>query len=279
MIRIAQNEGVASLSIAVWRLGLAAAVLSVLVVSRAATRVELGALRAGDWGLAAVSGMFLAAHFACWILSLSYTSIASSAALVATNPIWIALASWLIFRERPGVWLTVGIAAAIGGSVLIFLADARVPVGGANSLLGNILAMLGSLTVCGYLLLGRKLRRTFSLLAYIWIVYSTAAIALVLAAIIAGAALIGFNALAWLCLIALAIGPQLLGHSAFNWALKHVSATFIAVATLAEPIGSALLGWIVFGERFSPLQLAGFVLLLAGIYLASRDGGKGAAAG
>ena len=215
-------------------------------------------------------------HFAAWISSLAYTSIASSTALVSTNPIWIALVSWLFFRERLGAWLVVGVAAAIAGSALIFFSDARLATGagGSNPVLGNILAVTGSLTVCGYLLIGRRLRRTISLLPYIWLVYSSAAVALLLTAVVNGIPLTGFSRAAWPFLIALAIGPQLLGHSAINWALKHVSATFIAITILGEPIGSALLAWLIFGERFAPLQLAGFAVLLVGIYLASRGEGR-----
>ena len=274
MIRVAQAEGVNSISIAAWRLTIAAAILSPLAWAKAST--EIAALRKPEWLLGIAAGLFLALHFAAWISSLGYTSVASSVALVSTNPIWIAMVSSLFFREKLGGWLVFGIAAAIAGSVLIFLSDANlvVGVGGSNPLLGNLLAVVGSLTVCGYLLIGRRLRKTMSLLPYIWLVYSSAAIALMIAAIAAGATLTGFSITAWVCLVALALGPQLLGHSAFNWALKHVSATFIALVILGEPIGSALLAWLIFGERFAPLQLAGFSMLLAGIYLASRGEGQ-----
>lgn len=270
VIRIAQAEGVASLGIAAWRLSLAAAVLWPLVWSR--NHAQVKALSANEWLLGGLSGVFLALHFATWISSLGYTSVASSLALVSTNPAWIALASWLVFREKLSGWLVLGIAAAIGGSALIFLSDAQLaPTSpGSNALLGNILAVIGSLTVCGYLLIGRKLRKTVPLLPYIWLVYSSAAIVLMITALAAGASLTGYTTTAWICLFVLALGPQLLGHSAFNWALKHVSATFIAIAILGEPIGSALLAWLIFGETFAPLQMAGFCLLLAGIYLASR---------
>ena len=79
---------------------------------------------------------------------------------------------------------------------------------------------------------------------------------------------------AWLVLLAMALGPQLLGHTAYNWSLRYVSATFVAVVTLGEPVGSALLAFIVFGEGFAPLQFFGFSLLLVGIYLAAK-GEKG----
>ncbi|MEO8384254.1 MAG: DMT family transporter [Betaproteobacteria bacterium] len=270
MIRVAQAEGLSSIAIAAWRLAIAAALL--WPIAWAKNRSEILALRKRDWLLGIAAGLFLAMHFATWISSLAYTSVASSLALVSTNPIWIALVSWIFLREKLGLWLLVGIAAAIGGSSFIFLSDARLEVSGVgrNPMLGNLLALLGSLTVCGYLLIGRRLRMTIALIPYIWLVYSSAAFALVISALVAGYPLTGFSSVAWLCLIGLAIGPQLLGHSAFNWALKHVSATFIAIVILGEPIGSALLAWLIFGERFEPLQLAGFAMLLAGIYLASR---------
>ena len=274
LIRIAQAEGVPSIAIAAWRLTIAAALLWPLAWAKSAK--EIGAWQKREWLLGSASGIFLALHFAAWISSLSHTSVASSVALVSTNPVWIALVSWLLFREKLAGWLVFGIACAIAGSALIFMSDAGLVEGPGSDdrLLGNILALTGSITVCGYLLIGRRLRKTVSLLPYIWLVYSTAAVALMITAVATGSALTGFSTIAWLCLIALAIGPQLLGHSAFNWALKHVSATFIALVILGEPVGSALLAWLIFGEGFAPLQLAGFSMLLAGIYLASRGEGR-----
>lgn len=275
MIRVAQAEGLPSITIAAWRLAIAAALL--WPVAWARNRSEIMTFRRQDWLFGIAAGLFLAMHFAAWISSLAYTSVASSLALVSTNPIWIALVSWIFFREKLSFWLFVGIAAAIGGSGLIFLSDARLGAVGAsgNPILGNLLALLGSVTVCGYLLIGRRMRKTISLIPYIWLVYSSAAIALLISALVAGYPLTGFSAVGWLCLVGLAIGPQLLGHSAFNWALRHVSATFIAIVILGEPIGSALLAWLIFDERFEPLQLAGFAMLLAGIFLASRGEQRG----
>ena len=273
MIRFALAEGVSSLAIAAWRLGIAAFVLIFIGAAKATARTELANISRKNLLLAGLSGVFLAAHFAAWISSLQYTSVASSVALVTTNPIWIALFSWLVFREKLGKWLLLGIAAAILGSVFIFAADARLETlsAGANPPLGNSLALVGSLTVCGYLLIGRRLRTTMSLLPYIVLTYSSAALVLLGMAWANGNALAGYSMLAWLCLLGLGLGPQLLGHSGINWALKHIPATFIAIAILGEPIGSSLLAWWIFGEQFAPLQLLGFTVLLAGIYFASRE--------
>jgi drug/metabolite transporter (DMT)-like permease len=273
LIRLALGEGVASLSIATWRLGLAAIILTLVVAAKPAARAEIMALSRTHISLAIASGIFLAAHFASWIASLSYTSVASSTALVTTNPVWIALISWLLFRERLHRSIVLGIIAAMLGSALIFLSDARASQAnvGSNPMLGNGLAVVGSLTVCGYLLIGRQLRQTFSLLTYVWLVYLSAAITLLACAVMMEAPLAGFTALAWACLVGLAIGPQLLGHSGINWSLKHAPATVVAVAILGEPIASALLAWWIFGERFQPLQLAGFSLLLIGIFISTRN--------
>jgi drug/metabolite transporter (DMT)-like permease len=269
-IRIAQAEGVSSLAIASWRLTLASLVLCPLVLAR--HRTEIASLERNSWLLGIGSGLFLAMHFASWISSLAYTSVASSLALVSTNPVWIALASWLLFRERLQAALLFGIGAAVAGSALIFASDATLTGAnhGSQPVLGNLLALTGSLTVCGYLLIGRRLRATTSLIPYIWLVYTSAAIFLTGGALASGVALSGYSQAGWLCLLVLALGPQLLGHSAFNWALGHVSATFIAIVILGEPIGSAFLAWLIFDETFAPLQLAGFLLLLTGIYLAGR---------
>jgi len=268
MIRYAHAEGVSSLAIAAWRLGFAALLLVPLAGIRA--RAELKQLTTSQWLLALASGVFLGVHFASWIVSLEYTSVASSVALVTTNPIWIALFSWAFLRERLSGRLVCAIALALAGSTAIFLADG-VSAAAPNPLLGNTLALVGSLTVCGYLLIGRKLRATITLLPYISIVYGCAAVCLMAAALVAGAALSGYSTTAWLLLLGLALGPQLLGHSAVNYALKHLSATVIAVAVLGEPIGSSILAWLMFGEAIGPAKLAGMILLLAGIFLAATS--------
>ncbi len=273
LIRWLQAAGVPSLSIAAWRLALAALVLAPLVLAR--HRAELARLGAREWLLAAAAGAFLAAHFAAWILSLEYTSVASSVALVTTNPIWIGIASWVLFRERLGRLMLLAIGLAIAGSAVVFLADGGEPApGGTRPVLGNALALVGSLTICGYLLIGRGLRRSMSLVPYVGVVYAVAAVCLVVLALAGGAPLVGFARESWLMLLALAVGPQLLGHSSFNWALKYLSATLIALAILGEPIGSTVLAWWLLEEPVGAVKLGGMALLLAGIYLAARGAGR-----
>jgi len=270
--RLAQAEGVNSLTVATWRLGLAALIITPIALLQ--SRHELARLTRRQIGMALVAGFFLALHFATWISSLEYTSVASSTALVTTNPLWIGLASFLIFRETPTRMMIGGIALSFAGSLFIFWSDSQTAGAGSNPMLGNLLALIGSWCFSAYLLIGRRLRAGLGLPAYIWLAYGAAALFLFAASGVGGVELIALSGTAWLVLLAMAVGPQLLGHTAYNWSLRYVSATFVAVVTLGEPVGSALMAFLIFGEGFAPLQFVGFSLLLVGIYLAAK-GEKG----
>jgi drug/metabolite transporter (DMT)-like permease len=271
MIRQAQQLGVPSPMIAAGRMGFAALILAPIAIVHA--RTELRGLRWRDVLLGIGSGACLALHFSAWIKSLEYTSVASSSALVATNPLWIALASLLLFRQRPSALTWLGVLITVGGSILIAISDSD-GSGGSNALLGDALALLGALAGSGYFLVGSRLQRRLSTLAYIALVYSSAAVILIIVALSTGAWRFDqagpSAALAYLLLLGLAVGPQLLGHTAFNWSLRHLSATFVAIAILGEPIGAALLALVFFKQEFQPIQLVGFVVLLTGIAVAAR---------
>ena len=268
LIRLAQSAEVPSLTIAAARLGIASLLL--LPIGLLRSRSELSSLSRRDVALALISGAFLAVHFWSWISSLEYTSVASSTALVTTNPLWVGLASVVLFQERLRSVTLVGIGLTFAGTGLIFAADGHAVIGEhPDALLGNCLALVGAVCASGYLLIGRALRGRVSLLTYIWLAYSSAAVLLDVAVLASGTRVLGFTPSAYLLLILLAIGPQLLGHTSFNWSLRHLSATFVALSILGEPVGSALLALTIFGERLAPLQLAGFLVVLVGIFAAS----------
>lgn len=270
LIRFAQAEGVPSLTIAAVRLALSALVLTPLFLARSAPK--LLALRRRDVVLALLSGVALAVHFWSWIASLAYTSVASSTALVTTNPLWVGLISVLVLGERLERRTIAGIVLTLAGSAFIFVSDSTSLNASVqpDPVRGNLLALLGAVAASGYLLVGRALRARVALLTYIWLAYGTAAVVLLVAVAATGQSLLGYSAVAYAAMLGLALGPQLLGHTALNWALRHLSATFVALSILGEPVGSALLALMIFGERFAPLQLMGFLLLLGGIYLAAR---------
>jgi drug/metabolite transporter (DMT)-like permease len=272
LARLAQGYGLPSLAIATLRLGLAALLITPLALWK--SRRVLLAINRRQGLLTLGAGFFLALHFATWISSLEYTSVASSTALVTTNLLWIGIASYVLSGDKPGRLMLCGIVISLSGSLLIFWSDSSNSVAGSNPLLGNALALVGSWCFSAYLLIGRRLRADMPLPAYVCLAYGTAAIFLLAACAGSGIPLSGYGAPAYLVALGMALGPQLLGHTSYNWSLKHVSPTFVAVVTLGEPVGSAALAWLFFGESFALLQGIGFVLLLAGIYLAARGEGS-----
>ena len=262
LIRYAQNAHVPSLSIAAIRLGISATVLTILVALRTA-QWPVGVTGRHAW-LAVVSGACLAVHFATWISSLQYTSVASSAALVATTPLWVGLVARVWFKEVLNRYRVVGMVLTIAGSIGIAVSDQSSSVG-SNPLLGNLLAIVGAVSGSAYFLLGRGLRSDVPLLHYIWMTYGAAAVVLTIAALGAGNTSLPADGTTWLVLAGLAIGPQLLGHTSINYAMRHLSALLVTIALLGEPVGSAILAFALFNEHVAPLQIAGLVCLLVGI--------------
>lgn len=264
LIRLAQQE-TASLAVAAWRMLLAALLLAPFALT--ACRAELCSMTRREWVLALTSGFFLALHFATWISSLALTSVAVSVVLVATSPLWVGLISHLFLGERLTRHQGLGLAVALAGSAVIGFGDAGQ---GTHRLVGDGLALAGALSAAGYFLIGRRLRARLSLVGYVFPVYSTAAIVLLMAAGLAGAPMAGYAPTTWLWLLLLALGPQILGHSSLNWALRHVSATFVTLATLGEPIGSTLLAWLILREAPTWAAVLGGGLILVGIVVAGR---------
>lgn len=261
LVRLAGAAG--PLAISAWRLALTAVVL----IPLAAAKGSVFRLPRRDVLLSVLSGVALAFHFVLWITSLRYTSVASSVLFVTTHPIFVGLGAHFVLRERVGRGLAAGIGLAILGGVLIGFGDVRL---GGEALRGDLLALAGGFAVAVYFLIGRRVRRTVALLDYIAITYGTAAVLVLGAALVAGVPLAGFPSLTFLYLALLALGPQLIGHSTFNWALKHLPASKVSVMILAEPIGSTLLAIVFFAEAPTWPSTIGAVIILAGIYLSVR---------
>lgn len=259
-----------SLVIAAWRLTLAAVALAPIAFTQ--HQGELRSLTRSDFGLALASGIFLALHFASWITSLEYTSIASSVVLVTTTPLWVALVSPLILKESVTKRAWIGMGIALLGGIVIGISDAGPSngVNGTNPLLGDFLAIFGAWMAACYVIIGRRLRVRISLGGYTFLVYGMAAVALLVMVFIRGQNLIGYPPQAYLWFVLLALVPQLLGHSIFNWALGYLSAAFVATALLGEPIGATILAYFLLDERPGMVKLVGAALILFGIYISSQ---------
>jgi drug/metabolite transporter (DMT)-like permease len=277
-IRFAQEEA-PSLVIAALRLTFATLLLAPIALLR--HRDELESLTRNDLMLGIFSGLFLAVHFATWISSLEYTTVASSVVFVSTGPLWVALLSPVFLDEHITRAAVAGLLVAILGGVIIGLSDAcswnnglRCPQLGqvlrGPAMWGNFLALAGAWAVSGYIIIGRKVRAKISLIPYIFLVYGIAAIALIVMMFAAGESPRGYSAQTYGWIFLLAVFPQLIGHSTYNWALRYLPASFVAVTTLAEPVGSAILAYFILSERPTRGVLLGGVLILIGIYLAAR---------
>ncbi len=266
LIRLADEAP--ALVIAAYRMGLASAVL--LPAALLFHRRRLAQITSRQAVLMAASGGFLAIHFGTWISSLQYTSVASSVLLVTSSPIFVATASWAVLRERPLRQEVLGIALGVMGGVIVSVGDLSV---GREELTGDLLAVAGAMAVTGYLLIGRKIRRQVPALAYAVVAYPMAAVLLLGAAVGAGGPFTGYGAPTYLWLALVALVPQIVGHTSLNWALGYVSATGVAIAVMAEPIGASLLAWAVLSEAPSMTTVGGGALLLTGVFLALRRRG------
>lgn len=279
-IRMAQEQA-PSIAIAAFRLTFATLLLAPFVLSRRWN--ELRALKSRQMWLMSLSGVLLALHFATWISSLEFTSVASSVVLVTTSPLWVALLSPLVLKESLKKQAIIGLAVAMLGSILVALAegcqignngvscDAFSEIWSGKAMWGNFLALAGAWCAAGYLLIGRQVRANISLASYAFGVYGVAAVTLLALVGIFKQNLIGYpiDLYGW-CLL-LAIFPQLLGHSSFNWALKYISANLVSLVLLGEPVASVILAVILLKEIPTIVEIVGGVTILLGIYLATRS--------
>ncbi|MBN8237096.1 EamA family transporter [Halobacillus kuroshimensis] len=217
-----------------------------------------------DWLLATISGIFLAFHFIFWFQSLKYTSVASSVLLVSLQPVFAFTGAYLFFRERFTVGAILSLFITLIGSIIIGWGDLQLS---GTALAGDILALLGAVTVTGYFLLGQSLRQRLSLLTYTLIAYGMAAVTLGLYNLAVGTAFTGYSGEQWFIFLALAVIPTFFGHSLFNWTLRWLSAASISMAALLEPIGASLLAYWILKESITWVQWLGGSIVLFGLMM------------
>jgi drug/metabolite transporter (DMT)-like permease len=249
---------------AAYRVGLAALVLVPAAGWKA--RDELRNLSFQDVKLAMLSGLFLALHFAAWISSLDYTAVANSVVLVNTIPLWVGLLTPLISRDSIKTATVISIALSVIGGAIIGFGDFAA---GGSALRGDLLAVAGAVCAAIYLLLGRNLRRKFSLLAYVTVCYGSAAVILWIVVLCLKLPITGYSSQTVAAFWAMALVSQILGHSSYNWALKWFSTALVAVALLGEPIGSTILAYFIFDEGLTWLKFVGGMFILSAIYIAA----------
>jgi len=279
LVRYAQREA-ASLVIAACRLAIATLLLLPLMASR--RHRDRSVSQRAEFVLVLLSGVMLALHFATWISSLEYTSVASSVVLVQTSPLFVALLSPYLLQERPPATAWAGLLLATAGGLLIAGSDVcsgdgllaclgRSGTLDSKVLLGDGLALAGGVSGAGYLIAGRRLRRRVDLLPYITWVYGTAAIVLLGLVAVYRLPLLGYAPRTYLLFLLLALFPQLLAHTGYNWALRYLPAALVSVSLLGEPVAAGLLALVLLGEIPPGLRMLGAAIVLSGIILALRN--------
>ena len=259
LIRLAEAPAIA---VAFWRCALGAA----LLLPPALMRRERFP-RGRDLYVGVASGVALGAHFGFWISSLDHTSVAASVVLVSTQPVFVAILAYLLFGERTSPLSFAGILAALAGTAVIAGDDSV----GSAALLGNALALVGAVTIAIYVLIGRSSRTGgIGVLPYSVVVYSAAALALLPVGLLFEVRLWGYSGETWLWLWAITLGPQIMGHTVFNWALRYVEASVISGTILAEPVVSALLAWLILSEKPGVATVVGGAVVLSGLFLLLR---------
>jgi drug/metabolite transporter (DMT)-like permease len=251
------------LAIACWRnIFAVAAIAPVAAGTRRAELARLGTRPGRPVALASLfAGLALAVHFATWVPGVKLTGIAAATALVATQPVWQGLIALGQGRRLPAaVW--VGIGLAVAGAV--FATGADIGFSG-RAFVGDLLALTGGIAGAVYTAFGERARTETSTTTYTTVCYTVCALALLVVCLVAGVPLGGYPGTTWLAFLAMTAGPQLLGHSMFNYALERVSATTVAVLLLLEVPGAALIGWLWLGQTPRLNQVPGLALLVLGV--------------
>ena len=256
-----------ALAVAFWRNGLAA--LALTPVTLGFRRAELRTAARPDLIFCVLAGLALAAHFGTWMPSVQLGSIATSTALVATQPVWQGLIAAGQGRRPPAV-VWVGIAFAVAGAAWATGADLGVS---GQAVLADVLALLGGLFAAAYTALGERARTRLSTTTYTWICYGVCALVLLVVCVAVRAPLAGYDAKTWAAILAIVAGAQLLGHSMFSYALHRISATTVSVLILLETPGAALLAWLWLGQTPRAEALPGIGLLLVGVAVVVVGGG------
>ncbi len=273
LVRLSAAHPVA---IAVWRLGFSLIVIAVALAVSGQWR-QLGTLRARDFAVASAAGVMLALHFWSWNTSVGLTTVAASVVLVNLQPVFVALLSVWWLGEPPGRRQWLGIAIALLGAGVVAAEGFMdlVVAEGHRPLLGNLLAVAGGVTAAIYYVIGRGLRKTIDLWAYVGVVYGACLVALLAIALALNVPLTPQPPRELAIFAGLALGPMLLGHTGMNYALRYLPAYVVNLTVLGEPVGATLLAALIPGIAEIPtvITLVGGGLILAGVILAARRPG------
>jgi drug/metabolite transporter (DMT)-like permease len=262
---VAQPLGI--IAAAFWRMAFATPVLLLWRLRRVPEKPLAGS----DRWLLVLPGLAFAADMAAWHKSFEYTSLANSTLLANFATIVVSLAGWIALGERITGQLIAGALLALVGAAVLLGVDFSV---GSDPLLGDALALLAACFYASYLLAIKRLRARFSTARIMAYNTAVSALGLLLIAFVLGEGLWPHDSRVWWLLVALALVAQVGGQGLITYSMAHLPASFASVALLVQPVVTAAISWVLFDQALSPLQLAGALLVLAGVTLAGRARGS-----
>ena len=268
-------EDVPAIMIATYRLSIPAIILIAISIFKKGTFLNMDRK---ELFLCFMGGLFLTLHLITWFTSLKYTSVASSVVLVTTSPLFIGLFTVISLKEKFNAGLTIGIVLSLTGSLIIGINDTGIKglmIKNSSAFFGDSLAIAGAIMASGYLIIGSMVRKKLGILTYITVVYSFSALMLILISLALHIPFTGYKSFSSLNLVLLAIIPQLIGHSSFNWILKHIAPALVSIIILMEPAAASVLAYIFFKEHIDFFQFTGMMMILLAIFIASKKGFKG----
>ncbi|MBP1155674.1 MULTISPECIES: DMT family transporter [unclassified Paenibacillus] len=234
-------------------------------------RQDIREIGTRDWIGLAWSGLALGLHFLLWMGSLRLTTVASSTAILALEPVIVLIGACLFFHQRTNLLAVLSMLVAITGAILIGYGDWGLT---GQALLGDLLSLLGTVAVAIHMLLGKRLLSRIPAFLYSFFVFVFAAAVLALYNLGFGYAFTGYEASEWGIFLLMALVPTLFGHYLFNWLLKFMRPESVSMSVLGEPLGATVLAYLLLGESITWLQTAAGALLLVGVWLFLRSNEK-----
>lgn len=221
-----------------------------------------------DFWISTLSGFFLGTHFFLWIASLMYTSISSSVVIVTTQPVFVAIFGYVFLKERVGKSGIIAVILALGGTYLIARGDLTID---STHLKGDLLALGGAVTAGLYLFIGRFVRPRVNLIPYVVTVYGVSAVTILLLGLVSGSLHAPASVNDYLLFFLLALGPTILGHNLYNYALRHLPAFPVGMSILGEPVLATIWAMIIFSEfPMTATVIGGAIIILSVVLVMMR---------
>ena len=247
---------------AFYRMILAAAVLTPLLLFNNHTRREITTLSFGQWKQILLAGIFLALHYLMWFESLHYTSVSSSIVLVALQPLFSLALDYFFRKRKPSSAALIGCIIAVIGSAVIGAGDFQIS---GRALFGDIISFLSAGVIALYYFMGESVRKEVSALTYSALGYYASGLILMIYCLVRGHAFTGYDRITWLSFIGLALISTICGQCIFNLLLKDIPASAVTMGILGEPVGTCILAYFLLQETIKRQQFLGMIIILIGM--------------